>query len=148
MDSRTIKLVARLEKGESKSAKWKFLESVGLCVLPKLEDLHREVVSKVKTSFDSSVAANNTNFAEELFKIFPVIHERDIGLSKYGAYLASKIGENTETQLALVASGNYFDKPNVHVDLMTQLLELVAQAIQANESVIQQSYGISNLIIF
>lgn len=102
----------------------------------------------METSFDNYVASNDAKSIEELFKIFPIIHENDMGIRKYGAYLASKIGEKAKDQLALAATGDSFNKPNVHVGLITQLLELVAQAIQSNETVIQQSYGPDNLLMF
>ncbi|VUZ57290.1 unnamed protein product, partial [Hymenolepis diminuta] len=131
------KLVETLEK-----------ENVGLQVLPQLQELHHEVVSKVEASFENFVVTDNVKSIEELFKIFPVIHEHDMGLSRYGTYLASKISEKAANHLALAATGDSFSKPNVHVDLMTQLLELVAQAIQTNETVIQQCYGPNSLLRF
>ncbi|KAM3179217.1 hypothetical protein ACTXT7_001071 [Hymenolepis weldensis] len=137
MDNRTIQLVETLEK-----------ENVGLQVLPQLQELHHEVVSKVESSFENFVVTDDAKSIEELFNIFPVIHEHDMGLSRYGTYLASKISEKAANHLALAATGDSFNKPNVHVDLMTQLLELVAQAIQANETVIQQSYGSNSLLKF
>ncbi|VDO05023.1 unnamed protein product [Rodentolepis nana] len=137
MDDRTIKLVENLGK-----------ENIGLQVLPQLRELHQEVVSKVEASFENFVAVDDAKSIEELFEIFPIIHEHDMGLTKYGTYLASKIGEKAANQLALAVTGDSLHESNVHVDLMTQLLELVAQAIQANETVIQQSYDPDSLLKF
>ncbi|KAL5965157.1 Conserved oligomeric Golgi complex subunit 4 [Taenia solium] len=137
MGVRTISLVETLEKA-----------NVGLAVLPKLKELHLDVISRVSASFDNFVAAGNTKAIEELFRIFPIIREHELGLEKYGKYLATKIGEKVEAQFSVVASTQSFDKPNVHVDLMTYLLELVAQAIQVNEPVIHDSYGDDSLLKF
>ncbi|VDK35485.1 unnamed protein product [Taenia asiatica] len=124
------------------------LSNVGLAVLPKLKELHLDVISRVSASFDNLVAVGNTKAIEELFRIFPIIREHELGLEKYGKYLATKIGEKVEAQFSVVASTQSFDKPNVHVDLMTYLLELVAQAIQVNEPVIHDSYGGDSLLKF
>ncbi|CDS37556.1 oligomeric Golgi complex subunit [Echinococcus multilocularis] len=137
MDDQTISLAETLEK-----------ENVGLSILPKLKELHLEVISRVSASFDNFATVENTKAIEELFRIFPIIRKHELGLTKYGKYIATKIGEKAETQFAVVTSTQSFDKPNVHVDLMTYLLELVAQAIQTNESVIHDSYGGNSLLNF
>ncbi|KAL5108072.1 Conserved oligomeric Golgi complex subunit 4 [Taenia crassiceps] len=137
MGARTISLVENLEK-----------ENVGLAILPKLNELHLEVISRVSASFDNFVAVGNTKAIEELFRIFPIIREHELGLEKYGKYLATKIGEKVEAQFSTVASTQPSGKPSVHVDLMTYLLELVAQAIQVNEPVIHDSYGSGSLLKF
>lgn len=110
-----------------------------------MNELHLEVISRVSASFDNFVAAGNTKAIEELFRIFPIIREHELGLEKYGKYLATKIGEKVKAQFSVVASTQSFEKPNVHVDLLTYLLELVAQAIQVNEPVIHDSYGTRNV---
>lgn len=117
------------------------LESVGLDILQKLKDLHAQVVSRVAASFDNYARNENTQGIEELFKVFSTIQERDMGLTKYGKYVVSKISAKADAQLSVVTAMQSFDKPNIHVDLMTELLELVAQAVQVNESVIQENYG-------
>ncbi|KAH9281233.1 Conserved oligomeric Golgi complex subunit 4 [Echinococcus granulosus] len=137
MDDQTISLAETLEK-----------ENVGLSILPKLKELHLEVISRVSESFDNFVTVENTKAIEELFRIFPIIRKHELGLTKYGKYIATKIGEKAETQFAVVTSTQSFDKPNVHVDLMTYLLELAAQAIQTNEPVIHASYGGDSLLNF
>nr|CDS19499.1 oligomeric Golgi complex subunit [Echinococcus granulosus] len=137
MDDQTISLAETLEK-----------ENVGLSILPKLKELHLEVISRVSESFDNFVTVENTKAIEELFRIFPIIRKHELGLTKYGKYIATKIGEKAETQFAVVTSTQSFDKPNVHVDLMTYLLELAAQAIQTNEPVIHDSYGGDSLLNF
>ncbi|VDM27434.1 unnamed protein product [Hydatigera taeniaeformis] len=119
-----------------------------MSVLGELNELHLEVVSRVSASFDGFVAVEDTKAIEELFRLFPIMQKHELGLEKYGKYLAKKIGGKVESQFSLISSTQPSDKPNVHVALVTYLLELVAQTIQVNESVIHDSYGGDSLLKF
>ncbi len=110
-------------------------------MLGKLQDLHQETVRHLSAAFDAAAASGNAAQAEALFRLFPLVKEPDMGLAKFGKFLATKISEKADAQLALLLSMQTPEKPTVYVDMMTELLEAVAQAIQSNESVIQESYG-------
>ncbi|VDD74422.1 unnamed protein product [Mesocestoides corti] len=137
MDDQTLSLVESLEK-----------EDVGVSILPTLRDLHRAVVSKFSSEFDDLISSKDVPRIEQLFRICPIIKEHNMGLLKYGKFVASEIGQKADIQLSLLVSVEPAKQPTMYVDLMTGLLESVAQAVQANESVIQESYGGDGLLRF
>lgn len=106
----------------------------------KLHEAEAKLKSIVMRKFDEAVQDGDIAVVERLFKIFPLLNQRDEGLAKFSHFLCSKIIAKI-SQEPEVSS-----EPLGHVNQLTMLFETVAKVIDSNAPLLETYYGPGNLI--
>ncbi|KAF8564255.1 hypothetical protein P879_08246 [Paragonimus westermani] len=109
----------------------------------KLNTLREQLIAITEKRFDHSLHQNDRTTIERFGKIFPLIGKREEGLERFAVYLCALIAKqcNGLISLAELPDSRSGVAVNVHLDLLTQMFEFIAETVRDNQVYVETHYG-------
>ncbi|KAF6768498.1 hypothetical protein AHF37_10739 [Paragonimus kellicotti] len=109
----------------------------------KLNTLRGQLISVTEKRFDHGLHQNDRTTIERFGKLFPLIGKREEGLERFAAYLCALIAKQCNGLISLAELPDSRSGPtiNVHLDLLTQIFEFIAETVRDNQVYVETHYG-------
>ncbi|CAL8073141.1 unnamed protein product [Calicophoron daubneyi] len=113
----------------------------------RLESCREKLAKLTAERFDQAVQRNDKATIERFCKLFPLIGNHADGLKRFGTYLCSVISNkcNGLLSLAELSDSKTANRSTMHLDLLTQVVECIAEVIRDNQVYVETYYGPGNL---
>ncbi|OQV15659.1 Conserved oligomeric Golgi complex subunit 4 [Hypsibius exemplaris] len=120
--------------------------------LALLHDAQQSLKTIIVAKFDEALNTGDLANVERLFKIFPLLNLHDVGLKKFCTYLCSNIADKAQTMLEhaqkTLQDPNQKKSSTFFVELITKLVEAVAQVVEMYQPLVETYYGSGHLLHF
>ncbi|KAF5397989.1 hypothetical protein PHET_08309 [Paragonimus heterotremus] len=109
----------------------------------KLNTLRDQLIAVTEKRFDHGLHQNDRTTIERFGKLFPLIGKREEGLERFATYLCALIAKqcNGLISLAELPDSRSGVAINVHLDLLTQMFEFIAETVRDNQVFVETHYG-------
>ncbi|KAJ2995425.1 Golgi transport complex subunit 4 [Globomyces sp. JEL0801] len=116
---------------------------MGPSPLIDLRNSQMVVTDMLMDSFDSAIQNNQIDALPNLFKLFPLIGQHELGLDKFAAYMCGTVSQRVNISLkqTLESKNN-----RAYVDSLRVLFETIATVIDRQQSVVDHYYGPGSML--
>ncbi|KAI9145979.1 COG4 transport protein-domain-containing protein [Paraphysoderma sedebokerense] len=118
----------------SETSKFASTSSNALTVMEEAKNSMREIVLQ---EFQSAVDNGREADILKYFKLFPLVGEIELGLSKYSNYVCALLSRKCQDAIKLAAQQEH----SFHIGLLTRLFENIASLIDNQSPIIESHYG-------
>jgi len=108
----------------------------------KLREAEAELAAGIEARFDEAVALKDSASVDRFFKLFPLLERKELGLTKFSAFLCAKIREAADAALQAAPA-----RPALAwADAAARLLEAAAALVDGRQPLVETYYGPGRLV--
>ena len=121
-----------------------------------MNELIESLQETLMQAFDQGTTTNNNTALTFIFKLFPLIGRKELGLDKLAAYLCTSISQTISQTLKKAIESSipdftlwliFVENKSMYLDCLVLLFESVASMIDKQEQMVEFYYGVGSMLI-